>query len=79
MAISPERSIENCASRNGVPECWNKLVGKMKKDAEDAEEKAEEAGDKAKEAAEKAKDDSVRALTSESQRARRSGRFESES
>ena len=40
-----------------VPECWNKLVGKTKKDAEDAEAKAKEAEQNAEAAAEDAKND----------------------
>ena len=40
-----------------IPECWNKLVAKVKGDAEEAQEKAEEAEQNAEEAAEQAKDD----------------------
>ena len=40
-----------------IPECWNKLVAKVKGDAEEAEEKAEGAEQNAEEAAEQAKDD----------------------
>jgi len=47
--------IQECFS--DVPECWNKLVGKTKKDAEDAEAKAKEAEQNAEAAAEDAKND----------------------